>query len=66
VLDIEVVLVMEDGDELVGALGGGALGVAAVGGYGDRLEINLLLRHDGDLLTCVPQGGNGNWRLRGR
>lgn len=43
-LDVEVVLVVEDGDELVGILRSASIDVAALGRDGDRGEINLL-RH---------------------
>jgi hypothetical protein len=44
VLDIEVVLVVEDGDELLVHVGGGNLVVVTIGRDGDRLEVDLV-RH---------------------
>lgn len=44
VLDIEVVLVVEDGDELLVHVGGGNLVVVTIRRDGDRLEIDLV-RH---------------------
>lgn len=43
-LDIEVVLVVEDGDELLVQVGGGDLVVVAIRRDGNRLEIDLV-RH---------------------
>lgn len=64
VLDIEVVLVVEDGDEILLArwLLGPVVAVCAFGGNWDRGQVNLL-RICGGLRFC--HGCDVVWRLQG-
>lgn len=58
-LDIEVVLVVENGDGLVVVLGGGALGlVTSIGGDGDGGKIDLV--GHGEVCVCVWSGDLSN------